>query len=250
MNLKKNLKSLLAECYYNGFYRYTKPTGNRILIYHAFGTKLPHDSYGISIQPNLFEEQIKYIKERFSVMPITASTFGTSVGDTVSITIDDGYKDTLIAAEILHKHNLPFTLYISTGLTNKPGYLNRSDLQNLSNLSLCTLGTHGVHHKSLSKLSVTEQEYEIIGSKKSLEDYVSQEIDNFSYPYGDYNLQAKKIADNTYTFISTSHIGINKPNCDTKLLKRIEIVANDNLHELNKKILGYYDYLHYKDLLS
>lgn len=250
MNFKKTLKEMLGEIYYQGFYRYAKPIGNRVLIYHAFGTKLPHDTYGISIQPNLFEEHIKYIKERFTIVPITDSTFDTSTDNTVSISIDDGYKDNLIAAEILEKYNVPFTLYVSTGLTNQPNYLNNNDLQNLSNLSLCTLGTHGVDHRPLSKLSLVEQKYEIIESKKSLEDCISKEIRNFSYPYGDYNSQAKQIADSTYELISTSHIGINKYQCDKKLLKRIEIVANDSLEELNKKILGYYDYLQYKNLFS
>lgn len=250
MKIKKNIKSLIGELYYNGLYRYTKPTGNRILIYHAFGTKLPHDTYGISIQPHLFEEHIKFIKEKYTIVPLTHSTFDSLVADTVSITIDDGYKDNLIAAEILQKYNVPFTLYVSTGLTNQPHYLSSRDLQDLSNLSLCTLGTHGVNHKHLSKLSLTQQENELIGSKKFLEDCISKEVQNFSYPYGDYNLQAKQIADNTYELISSSHIGINALDCDKKLLKRIEIVASDTVDKLNKKILGYYDYLQYKDLFS
>lgn len=250
MNLKKVLKEILGEVYYQGFYRYAKPIGHRILIYHAFGTKLPHDTYGISIRPDLFEEHIKFIKENFTVAPITHATFDTLSTDTVSITIDDGYKDNLIAADILQKHNVPFTLYMSTGLTDKPGYLSSSDLRELSNLSLCTLGTHGVDHRPLSKLTVAEQEYELIGSKKFLENCIGKEVRDFSYPYGDYNPRAKEIADSAYELISTSHIGINTTQCDKKLLKRIEVVADDTVKELNKKIVGCYDYLRYKDLFS
>lgn len=249
MNLKKILKETLGEVYYHGFYRYTKPTGNRILIYHAFGTILPHDTYGISIRPELFEEHIRFIKENFIVAPITHSTFEALNTDTVSITIDDGYKDNLIAAEILQKHNVPFTLYVSTGFTDKPDYLSSSDLRELSDLSLCTLGTHGVDHRPLSKLTATEQEYELIKSKKFLEDCIGKEVRDFSYPYGDYNPRAKEIADKTYELISTSHIGINTRQCDKKMLKRVEITANNTVKELNEKILGYYDFLRYKDLL-
>ncbi len=243
MNIKRDLKSLIGEFYYNGFYQYIKPTGNRILIYHAFGTKLPHDTYGISIQPDLFEEHVKFIKEKYTIVPINHSTFNSLSENTLSITIDDGYKDNLIAAEILQKHSVPFTLYISTGLTDKPDYLSSSDLRELANLSLCTLGTHGVNHRPLSKLTATEQEYELIESKKFLEDCIGKVVRDFSYPYGDYNPQAKEIADKTYELISTSHIGINTQQCDKKMLKRVEIVANDTIKELNKKILGYYDYL-------
>lgn len=248
MNLKKNLKKALGEIYYQGLYRYIKPSGNRILIYHAFGTKLPHDTYGISIQPDLFKDHIKFIKEQYTVAPIADSTFDSLISNTISITIDDGYKDNLIAADILQNYNIPFTLYVSTGLINQPGYLSSQDLRDLSALKLCTLGAHGVFHKHLSKLSITDQEYELSGSKQFLEDCIGKEIRDFSYPYGDYNSQAKLIADNAYELISTSHIGINTRNCDKKMLKRVEIVASDTVKELNKKILGYYDYLQYRNM--
>ena len=64
MNLKRVIKNVMGEVYYNGYYRYLKPNGNRTLIYHAFGSKLNHDSYGISINPKLFEEHLKFLKNK------------------------------------------------------------------------------------------------------------------------------------------------------------------------------------------
>lgn len=61
MNFKRGGKAIIGEIYYNGYYRY-KTTKNRILIYHAFGSKLKHDSYGISINPKKFEEHLKFLK--------------------------------------------------------------------------------------------------------------------------------------------------------------------------------------------
>ena len=37
---------------------------------------------------------------------------------TISITIDDGYKDSLDAIEVLVEKNIPFSIYISTGFIN------------------------------------------------------------------------------------------------------------------------------------
>lgn len=242
MNYKKFLKLTIGTLYYNLYYKFNKPNGCRILIYHAFGTKLPHDYYGISINPKLFEEHIKYIKDNFKFLPINIETFNLNI-DSISVSIDDGYKDTLKGVEILEKYNVPYTIFISTGLLNKKKYLTNRDLLDLSLSNLCTLGTHSVSHTHLSKISKENQYKELSQSKYDLENIIGKNIEHFSYPYGDFDISSKFFADYIYSFICTSKIGINRMYCDIKMLKRIEIIASDNLLSLKKKILGYYDYL-------
>jgi peptidoglycan/xylan/chitin deacetylase (PgdA/CDA1 family) len=84
---------------------------------------------------------------------------------------------------------------------------------------------------------------ELSDSKICLENITGKKIIDFSYPYGDYDNSAKNIADKLYEIISTSHIGINTVECDKKMLKRIEIVSNDTISILKRKIDGYYDFL-------
>src|SRR2546429_7692778 len=36
-------------------------TGFRVMLYHAIGSKLKHDTYGISIEPRLFERQMEIL---------------------------------------------------------------------------------------------------------------------------------------------------------------------------------------------
>jgi peptidoglycan/xylan/chitin deacetylase (PgdA/CDA1 family) len=55
---------------------------------------------------------------------------------------------------------------------------------------LITIGSHTFSHPFLSKLTENEMEYEIIGSKRKLEDLISQPVDYFAYPTGDYDLRA------------------------------------------------------------
>ncbi|MCG3701759.1 polysaccharide deacetylase family protein [Aliarcobacter butzleri] len=244
MSLKKVIKNTIGEIYYNGYYKYIKPNGNRILIYHAFGSKLKHDSYGISINPKLFEEHLKFLKDNYKLLPLNHNTLDNKLDiDSITITIDDGYKDNLVAVELMEKYQIPYTIYISTGLISKEQYLTTQDLEDISKLCLCTLGTHSVNHVHLSRLNKNEQYKELYDSKLFLENIIGKKVIDFSYPYGDYNDSSKNIADELYEIIATSHIGINTINCDKKMLKRIEIIASDNVQSLRKKIDGYYDFL-------
>lgn len=244
MNYRKIIKSILGSIYYNGYYKYIKPQGNRTLIYHAFGSKLPHDSYGISIDLKLFEEHLKFLQDNYLLLPLNHDTLDNKLDiDSVSITIDDGYKDNLAAIELLEKYDIPYTIYIATGFIDKNQYLSSSDLIDISKLNLCTIGAHSVNHLHLSNIGKEEQYRQLYESKIFLEDTIEKQVIDFSYPYGDYNESVRLIANSLYEIISTSEIGINTITCDKKMLKRIEIISSDNIANLKKKIDGYYDFL-------
>ena len=247
--MKKLIKKLIALFYYNLLRKYQNDSGNRIILYHAIGTKLDFDTYGISISKKKFLEHIIYLKDNYKIIPIDESYKNNLDRKTISITFDDGYKDNLYALEICEKYNIPFTLYITTGFIGQLNYLSKEDIQKFSKSNLCVLGTHSVTHPHLNELSYNEQYKELEESKKTLEDIVGYPITHFSYPHGCYNNDTIDIIEKLgYNIISSSHIGLNnKNNLELKKLKRIEIVASDTLRNLERKILGYYDYLKYKE---
>ena len=247
MKIKAIVKAIIGEVYYNFYYRYIKLKGNRVLIYHAFGSKLKHDSYGISIEPKLFEDHLIFLKDNYTLLPLCQDTFNNKLNiNSVSITIDDGYKDNLIAVKLLEKYNIPYTIYISTGFIGKKQYLSKSDIKQISKSPLCTLGTHSIGHVHLSSIDKSKQYQELSESKQMLEDIIGEEVVDFSYPYGDYNDSAKEMADSLYSLISKSHIGINTLKNDKKMIKRIEVIASDTVNSLKRKVDGYYDFLKYK----
>ncbi len=244
MRLKNALKFIIGFFYYNLYYRYCKSRGNRILIYHAFGSKLLHDSYGISIDPILFEKHLIFLKRNYTILPLNHDTLNNKIDiDSVSITIDDGYKDNLVAVKLLEKYNIPYTIYIATGFIDKDQYLSSEDIKNISKSPLCTLGTHTINHIPLANLPKEEQFKELYESKIILESIIDKEIKDFAYPHGIYDKTSKIIADDLYVNISTSRIGINSIDRDIKMLKRIEVVASDDVNRLDKKIIGHFDYL-------
>jgi peptidoglycan/xylan/chitin deacetylase (PgdA/CDA1 family) len=251
MSLKNIVKKSIAEIYFNAYKKYQREVGNRIILYHSIGSKLTHDTYGISISKKDFSEHIKYLKQKYKIIAIDENYQNNLQENSVSITLDDGYKDNLYALELCEKYDIPFTLYISTGFIGQKQYLTEDEIQLFSKSNLCRLGTHSVTHPHLDTLSYDKQFNELNDSKNRLEDIVGYKITEMSYPHGSYNNNTIKIIDKLgYNLISSSHIGLNTiENIDLKRLKRIEIIGSDDLIQLEKKILGYYDFLSLKEKL-
>lgn len=249
MKIKYLIKDFLALCYYNTYQRYRPLIGNRILMYHALGTQLPWGDYGISMPLEQFKGHMEFCAKYFHFVPI--SEIQSHLDDfTLSLSFDDGYKDNLLALEILETLQIPFTIYISTSFIGKNYWLNKEEIKQLANSTLCTIGTHGHTHTKLAQLPYQKQQYELEISKKILEDLLGMQIIHGSYPYSSYNKQTMQIAkDLGYHFISAGGIALNTiSNYNPTKLHRFEIITSDNTTKLNKKILGYYDYLELKEL--
>ena len=63
--LKNSIKEVLGHTYFNLYKKHMNNLGNKTLIYHAFGLKLKHDTYGISIDMNRFKSHMVYVKDNY-----------------------------------------------------------------------------------------------------------------------------------------------------------------------------------------
>lgn len=94
-----------------------------ILMYHRVIRDARDDPYemGMCVQLPHFEQQLAYLRQHFTVLPVQEVVQRLTRGDTlapgtVSITFDDGYLDNLqVAAPALERHGLPWSLYVTTG---------------------------------------------------------------------------------------------------------------------------------------
>ena len=81
----------------------------------------------------------------------------------IVLTFDDVPYDFFSnAAPILHKKQIPYTLYVATSLIDTDGYLTTDQLRQLSRNPLCTVGSHTVNHVKVREKGV---------DFKRLEDY-------------------------------------------------------------------------------
>ena len=236
--IKKIIRDKLGFIYYNGYKKFCK-TGNRCLIYHAFGANIEHDSYGISINIKKFKDHIKYLTDNFQIVKFNDFSKDMSV----SLSIDDGYKYTIDAVDILDQYKLPFSLFITSNNINKSGYLTEHDVVNISRNQYCNIGAHGASHVKLGEEDYKNQYIELKTSKDKLEAILGQEIYSMSYPHGSYNSDTLHLMRELgYQWGACSIKGFNVNDTNNYLLNRSEIISTDTSKDLLKKIEGYYDY--------
>lgn len=92
-----------------------------VLLYHRICPldKLSSIKDDISVDPTIFESQIKYLKNRIQNF-YDSIKLDCSKSDSVVITFDDGYKDNLdYAFPILKKYNVPAVIFICPDIITK-----------------------------------------------------------------------------------------------------------------------------------
>jgi len=170
-------------------FRWTKerPT---VLMYHS----VAEGDNPLSISPEKFEKQIKYLKENnFKFLTIQdLEDINNIPNKSVLITFDDGYKDNFITAiPILKKYGASSIFFIVTGLigeTNKGlKMMSWEEIKKISSDILFEVGAHTITHRKLHKLSIEEIQNEIVQSKITLEEKLGKSIGVFAYPYGRYS---------------------------------------------------------------
>jgi peptidoglycan/xylan/chitin deacetylase (PgdA/CDA1 family) len=84
------------------------------------------------------------------------------------------------------KYEIDYTSYSDTlGLS-------WSMIQEMANSTYCTVAAHTMNHKTLNKLPEDRLDYEIVQSKKMLEEYIKKPVQHFSYPFGTFNEVGKR----------------------------------------------------------
>ena len=94
-----------------------------VLMYHRV-CHVKTDPWQLAVSPNNFETQIKEIKKKFNVLPLSNLVEQYSIGKiepkSVYITFDDAYRDNFLNAKpVLEKYNCPATFFIPTHFVGK-----------------------------------------------------------------------------------------------------------------------------------
>ncbi|MDT0353502.1 polysaccharide deacetylase family protein [Pseudonocardia charpentierae] len=96
--------------------------GVLIFNYHRIGTPTTCDDpdlYSCSVDD--FERHVALLSSRFEIVPAGAADLDLErPGRRVAITVDDGYKDMRLAADVLTARGVPGTFFICTGFLDRP----------------------------------------------------------------------------------------------------------------------------------
>lgn len=172
--------------------------GSVILMYHHVAEKCP-EGVSYSCFSSIVEFRHLLIKLSKTKQFVSLSDLcedlrkGIIPKDKVAFTFDDVPADIYHnAVPIMRELNVPYTLYISTGLIGKTGFLSKEQIVELVKDPLCTIGSHSVSHCMLKK-KIVNIDRELFESKQTLEQLIQKPVEHFAYPYGTPFAISKKV---------------------------------------------------------
>lgn len=163
---------------------------------------------------------------------------GISVGEAISsypansvaFTFDDGSEtDLIVAAPILREINFGATFYVTVGFVGQNGYMNPSQVRELSGAGF-EIGCHSMSHAYLNDLDAPGLKREIADAKDMLEQMTGTTVDHFSCPGGRYDRRAVEVARAAgFRSFATSLVETNTRATDVFALGRIAVRRTTSL---------------------
>ncbi len=181
------------------------------LMYHRFEeNKYP----STNIKVDVFKEHLKIIEDN-KIKFINPKNFENELKNLklqrkILLTIDDGFLSFYENAwPILKEKKIPFILFVSTREVGAFNYMNWDQIREISKENFVEIGNHSHTHEYLA-----DERNEII--KKDIEKSITifkQELgknsDFFSYPFGEYSSDFKKIIKNFgFKYAFGQHSGV------------------------------------------
>lgn len=168
-----------------------------ILVYHVVRPSYPSDSVSvraIAMTPEIFDAEMSHLKNagyhvvRFSDLEAYFSSNTPLPFRPVILSFDDGWSDQFIYAfPILQKYQYPATFFVFTNAIGHKGFLTWDNLHALVAAGM-TIGDHTRSHPYLTSItSTTTLRSEIEGSQKILKERLGVPVNEFAYPFGQYN---------------------------------------------------------------
>lgn len=219
------------------------------LMYHHVGPFRPGSNDGITISPEQFERQIRWLVHRgyAAIKPCDWLRWlreGKGLPEKpILLTFDDAYADTAnFALPILQRYGFNAAVFVVTqrlGGTNcwdEDQGCGTLELMNAEQIRYWAgqgmeFGCHGRTHADLTKLSAHEVEAEVAGSQKDLGELLASGVVSFAYPYGKCNDTIKECVRNHFDLGFGVEPGLNYLQDDAHLLRRAYVSRNDSLIE-------------------
>lgn len=170
-----------------------------ILLYHRIDVSPYNSRYYVS--PDKFEEEMKLLRD-WGYETITLDMLTQAIHEgaelpprPILITFDDGHLNNYTTAfPIMQKYGFTGVLYIVGSYMGADEFMNADQIKEMAAAGW-EVGSHGMRHLDLTTLDRAEQQYEIVQSRKFLEERLGIPIRSFAFPFG---LYAGDIINMTY----------------------------------------------------
>lgn len=280
--MNTRLRKILREFLYRGLKGATEVSGllphgrikTPILVYHRVCPLRYSKAFTYAnVYPEDFDKQMAFLSRNFEIITVTEflerAARGGLVGDEVSVTFDDGFRDNYIyALPVLEKYGVKATFFLATAAIgtervfpwmalddgakrDMAGHQERwlplswDEVREMRDKGM-EFGTHThTHTCALSRMTDDEAQRELSECTRKFTEELGIAPLVFSYPHGtmrDYNsTHIKMLRSLGYRAALTTNIGRNAPDQDPFHLKRLIVYEEDSLREVKKKVRGAYD---------
>ena len=204
-------------------------------MYHRFNeSKYP----STNIQLDVFEKQLEIIDNE-GIKFIHPKNFKNSMSNNkgdrkILFTVDDGllsfYEN---AWPILKEKKIPFILFVNTREVGAFNYMSWDQIIELHNSEYVEIGNHSHSHEYLADEDPDVIKDDILKSIEIFNNKLGRNSEFFSYPFGEYSLEFKKIIkDLGFKFAFGQHSGVIDETKDLWELPRFPI--NEKYGELSR----------------
>jgi len=256
MSLAVLLAILLGFVWFSLRYAWWRPAVDyrypRILMYHMIATPRPGARFnGLRVSPQLFERQLHWLSEQgwhsFTVSELVAQADALP-DKSFAISFDDGYADNLLRAlPLLKKYQCKATLYLvvdrfdrdwsmqrkrhhNEGELKREAKLSDQQVKEMLESGCIELASHSMTHANFLRIESEAVRWELVESKKALEERFGVPVASFAYPFGLYHPQQVELVKQAgYSSAVTTREGIESAgNWQAFELRRIKISGKDN----------------------
>lgn len=209
--------------------------GNPILTYHKVGPRPRRTRLkGLYVSPRLFARQLQELRAAGFANGALSQCAAPRTAATVVITFDDGYANVLEhAVEPLRRAGFKAVQFLPVNWLGQHNAWDTAagevperimDVAQVRDWLAAgqAIGSHTLSHPHLTRLSTAEAREEIQASKRKLEDLFGRAIEDFCYPFGEWNPAVRDlVVEGGYRTACTTEPGINLPTTDPFALERI-----------------------------
>ncbi len=168
-----------------------------ILVYHIVRPAYPTDSRAVTAlahTPQVFDAEMRYLGEAgyhvttFAALEAHLRDGAPLPANPVIISFDDGWSDQFTYAfPILEKYHYTAEFFVFTNPIGHRGFLTWDDLRTMLKAGM-VIGDHTRSHPFLTKITDPAKLWnEIDGSKLLIEKTLGIAVNEFAYPFGQYD---------------------------------------------------------------
>jgi peptidoglycan/xylan/chitin deacetylase (PgdA/CDA1 family) len=194
-----------------------------VLCYHRIRKSLPSDGKNMqiySVSPSLFAQQMKALHNNGFHTILPQQLYDYLVHDKslpekpVLITFDDTREEQYrLGIPEMNKYGFKGVFFIMTVSINRPGYMTKTQIKDLSDNGNC-IGAHSWDHHPVIKYQGKDWDVQLLNPKKQLESITGKPVNYFAYPSGIWDKAAiSKLKSSGYqlAFILSTKSDSNEP---------------------------------------